>query len=303
MLVIIIICCIFIILGVGGYIAWTYFNKNNEDDVVIVTDPDKIQNSGNGTVIGQIEKSESDNVGDITEEDYNNLESNRPYLLHQTSIKSCEYGKTYGVDESSNDKMFVSDGCGGVFYVKSDNPTVGFCQSGTERTTCSMNKTEPKADYLVGLDSIKNISVIKDLSDGKCTNNAIIENGKLYVSNGCKGYFKIGALQGYCHSEEGEKKECYFGKTQQVDENAPYVGLRAFPIIFLGDNKACEDYDPADVFASRWGLLSNDKMFAKDGCSGEFRWGYYQGNCSSTGTQNVECKIGSDSSDNLTPFV
>ena len=199
--------------------------------------------------------------------------------------------------------MFVSDGCSGVFYVKSDKPTVGFCQSGSNRETCFMNKIAPTEDTLSGLDSIKNIEVLKDLSDGKCENNAVITDGRLYVSNGCKGYFKVGALQGYCHSDTGKTSECYFGKTEKINEDAPYVGLRSFPIMYLGDNAKCEDFDPGEVNAPTWGLLSNNKMFAQDGCSGEFKWGYYQGNCSSTGNAKVQCPIGSKSEDNLSPFV
>ena len=305
---IVIIFCTLILLGVGGYFGWVYFNKDDSD---VITDPDNVSNNGNGTVIAKIKKADSKAIGNLTDETYAELESNVPHLLHQTGIKSCTYGQTYGLDAESNSdvangpdsKMFVSDGCSGVFYVKSDNPTVGFCQSGSDRTTCFMNKVVPFEDTISGLDSIKNINVLKDLSDGKCANNATIKNGKLFVSNGCKGYFKIGSLQGYCHSEEGETNECPFGKTKKISDDVPYVGLRSFPIMYLGDNAKCEDFDPSEVYASTWGLLSNDKMFVKNGCSGEFKWGYYQGNCSSTGNNTVECPIGSGSNDNLSPFV
>jgi hypothetical protein len=303
-----IIFLILIFFSVGGYFGWIYFNK---DDSTVVSDSDRITNTGDGTVIAKIKKIEGGKTEIFTNNKYEELELNRPYLLKQTGLKPCIYGETYGLDTVSNtnsingpdSKMFVSDGCSGVFYVKSENSTVGFCQSDSNRETCYMNKIAPMEDTLSGLDTIKNITVVKDLSDGKCKNNAVITDGKLYVSNGCKGYFKVGALQGYCHSEIGKTKECYFGKTEKISDDFPYAGLRSFPIIYLGDNAQCEDFDPGEVKAPTWGLLSDNKMFAQYGCSGQFKWGYYQGNCSSTGNEKVQCKIGSESDDNLSPFV
>lgn len=224
-------------------------------------------------------------------------------LLKQTGLVACEKGVTYNL--LSDDTMYTKNGCRGIFAYKNK---VGICNSeDNSSNNCSLKEINGQNNMLAGFQE-RNIELIKDLSNGKCTkeNYGNHNIGNMFTKDGCRGYFRMGPLVGMCldHTPENsqEKTLCPLGKTSRIMINnvKKFNGLRSPPLITTGLTGECTSRDPNNPEKNNWGFINNNKMYVQRGCNAKFTWDKMSGICASEGiNDNQECTIGNKENDKI----
>ena len=276
----------------------TYKDGNLEESNY--TDP----NTGEQRNITRVTKNE------VEEDQSKNQEENDYYtddlmLLKQTGLTACQKGVTYGILDDNT--MYTKNGCRGIFAYKNK---VGICNSEDQSSNhCSLNEVNGQNEMLAGFKERK-IELIKDLGNGECEidnvkNYGNHNSGNIFTKNGCRGYFKMGPLIGYClHKEEisEEKTLCPIGKTDRImiNGNKKFNGIRSPPLITTGLTGECTSKDPNDPEKNNWGFVDENTMYVQRGCNAEFTWDKMKGRCFSEGiNDNKKCTIGNKSDDNI----
>ena len=141
------------------------------------------------------------------------------------------------------------------------------------------------------------LTLLHQTSINECVYNknyGLINDNKMFISDGCRGYFTYKGQYGPCGSIDGKYMECPIG-SYDFDTTQDLKGLVKTKL------KLIKDKSNGKCVNGKWGKEGSN-VYVKDGCKGLFQYGTLFGYCSShlDDTGNYEkqlCKIGKTSED------